>query len=521
VLRSYPRTNAYRLAPDARTFVRVEGPEISTERIFVGDLLTGKERLRLASPAVDDTTEGGVALSPDGKKLALVERRKEILVRDSTTGALLATFPLPDTEWYTIGGQVYWRYHLSFSADARTLLLASGSGAIHRWDLATRRELPRLKKHLGEATAAHAPADGRTVISTGDDGVIRIWDAATGHQTQEPESYVGRTHAAFSPSGKLAAVGDAQGRIDLWNVPEGTLARRLTQGGPAATKLAFTPDGRSLAVACADRRVRFWDVATGKEGKPLVAADQNLGWTGALAFSPDGRLLCVCDYRYQLRLYELATGKTRWSGRSITACFSPDGKTVAASTGSITGREEAALDLAFFDTETGKLRKEVSFQAAGEVGSPSKVLTAACYAPDGRTLALAPLGGSVCLCDTRTGRVRKRFQAVPIPRPADNDPLSREAAHRIRYSILVRELAFSPDGRRLASSGDDGAVRIWDASTGKKVLELQGHERVTNRLAFSPDGKTILSSGDDGQVYLWSLREGGPRETEGRSRPSP
>jgi WD40 repeat protein len=75
---------------------------------------------------------------------------------------------------------------------------------------------------------------------------------------------------------------------------------------------------------------------------------------------------------------------------------------------------------------------------------------------------------------------------------------------------LVRCLAFSPDGRRLATGDAEGAVKLWDVRTGLEVLSLQAHDRAVNGVAFSPDGRLLYTAGADRTVKVW---DGTPQDT--------
>ena len=66
-------------------------------------------------------------------------------------------------------------------------------------------------------------------------------------------------------------------------------------------------------------------------------------------------------------------------------------------------------------------------------------------------------------------------------------------------------MVFSPDGKLLATSGEDGTTRLWDTN-GKQIATLKGHQGSVRSVVFSPDGKQIATSGDDGTARLWQLR---------------
>ncbi|NUL26300.1 WD40 repeat domain-containing protein [Streptomyces lunaelactis] len=111
------------------------------------------------------------------------------------------------------------------------------------------------------------------------------------------------------------------------------------------------------------------------------------------------------------------------------------------------------------------------------------------FSRDGRTIATAGEDGTARLWDASTGRTRKTLTG---------------------HTDTVRLVAFSPDGRTLATAGEDGTARLWDTTTGRTRTTLTGHKDTVYSVAFSPDGRTLATAGEDGTARLW--------DTAGRTR---
>lgn len=486
-VRSLPIEDVFLLTPDARFGVRFD----KSRGLRFIDTRSGEETGRLNVVARHNGFENGVAFSPDGKALAVVDQNKEVQVRGFPDGKLIFSAPLPASAKRSIPGGDYWEYQLSFP-DRRTLMLGTSGGVIHRWDLAAGKEVPALRRHIGAVAGVHAAPEGKSIVTTGSDGAIRRWDRQTGRELSEPAGYLGRTHAVYSPDGRYVAVGDTRGRLELWNARIGRLLRVLQQEGPAITKLAVSSAGSLLAAARADNTVHFWTLPAAEEPRLLRCGEEhNLRHVWNMHFSPDGRRLLIADGRYHARLWEVATGKVYWRSRFGSAVFSPDGGTLAM--------VYVGPYLNLLDASSGKTLARLRQDTNVPEGLGS--VPAMAFSPDGKHLAQAING--VYLCDARTGATIHHFQAADKPRGASKADLS--LAGKVGEGG-VHGLAFSPDGRWLATSGWDGSVRLWEVATRRQVLRFDGHAGDVRQIAFDICSRTLLSCGEDSQAYLWSLR---------------
>jgi Tol biopolymer transport system component len=293
---------------------------------------------------------------------------------------------------------------------------------------------------------------------------------------------------AFAPDGATIAT------MQDWRV-----ALRDTEGragapsfldhrGPALA-LAFAPGGRSLAVGGVEPDILLYDLGARGPGQAL---GMPIRWAGALAFSPDGRILAAASYLdHEILLWDLAAGRERARLRgheSPVTClaFAPDGRSLASG-----GESDRAIVL--WDPATGRPRRRL--------GLPPVPVFCLVYSPDGHWLASN---------DDRDGRVRLWDLEG---RREDRSIASRSCHAR-------NSLAFSPDGRMLATAGHDGVVRLWALSTGTELRRVgEPGDRLTG-VAFSPDGRMLAATGLDADIRLWLLADPFGAEIPGGSRPT-
>jgi RNA polymerase sigma-70 factor (ECF subfamily) len=438
-------------------------PSVVRTEIRLWDIETG-ERVRDVNHP-EEIGFGDVALSPDGRKMAVVNF-SGLRILDFATVKPQWTVPLPG----------WWGRPVAFSSDGR-------------------------------------------LVALGEQNAVAIFEVATGRRLHHDESTpVGRVGAVgWSPSGDRLATGHTDGFVRVWDAATGKLiwqkllAPIISSGGRAADPkhVGFSRDGK-LLVAAGHRDypsdsgkgiVVVYETATGKVGREIPR-----GWLRLTAPAPDGRTIVVANDVSVVGI-ETVTGQPRWRTPTVNK---PD-----------TYVEPAALqfeanskwfDVALkdgnvvrFDVLTG--REQRRFLADGLTPEQRKaarprdpVLSAAAFSADCRTMASFSAGWT-SLWDVEAGTLRRKIQ----------NPRSKGCV-----------LALAPDGRTVAATdlrsdedfGED-EIRLYDVETGDPVLTLDPADDRADVLAFSPDGTRLLTGSERGSAIVWDVRRG-----QGPSRPN-
>jgi WD40 repeat protein len=300
--------------------------------------------------------------------------------------------------------------------------------------------------------------------------------------------------------------------------------------GASVLSVAFSPDGKLLASAADDKTIRLGDVNTGRQIRVLTGHRLRVN---LISFSPDGRYLASASDDRTVRIWEVNTGhelaKLDHDGAVVALAFSPDGHILATACGYGNACEKAPIN--FFDPSTGGVVRKLNGNRKG--------IHSLAFASDGRVLASAGYDGTVRLWDVSAGSELRQFQ-LKSPRYAYSVTFSPEGSllaveddttvHLLEPASLKelrtldrpigRHLAFSPDGRWLASSGGNPLLVVWDIRTWAATRSGFNESVASPQAEFSPDGH-FLAQAYYNVIRLLDATTFRPVRTFGRFAPRP
>jgi WD40 repeat protein len=500
----YQQANSVAFSPDGRIMAVTQpgGPWLFN----VANPAHPVHMATLHVPAIGSDTHPqvvGLTFSPNGQTIAAGISTSTsnlpvgiVLLWNASTGALTGDIPEP-----------YLASSLAFTPDGQSLVIGTDAGEVDVWNVARRVKTAELQPFVCVtltcgSTVAVSP-NGRLIAfaaQQGDNDVVKVWSVATGKViTTLSSGAAGLSAIAFSPNGTQLAASDEGGVVRLWDVTVSAPVEVGTFSGHRypVEHIAFSPNGDTLASSSDDGTIDLWNT----QGTLLGGlANTSI----AVAFSPDGRTLALSTRAasgYVIAMYAMPTRTLirQLPVPGIAAlAFSPDGTTLAVAI-----RSPSLGPVEMVDVATGKVTGTFRTGFAPLVNGNTSGINSIAFSPDGTLLAVsATESTTIQMWSTTTLQQVASFSDT------------QETTYPAALGGGVFALAFSPNGRLLATAGIDGVIRVYNVPGFSLADAFRGVDS-TDALAFSPDGRLLALGNNTGDVYLFSVPSGTAIKTLG------
>jgi WD40 repeat protein len=450
-------------APDGESFLSFEG---WGDKVNLRQTSDGKLIRTIVSGSQEGIIFDSVAFSPGGKTLALGGGNGRVQIRKVEDGSLIETVEHPCSV-----------EQVAFSSDGQILVSMCQNESVRLWRV---DDGALLQSFQGESVNEFevSPDGNLMAYSTMEKlYLVNIKDGKAIHQLQLK---YGADELAFTPDGLILASGSVDG-VRLWQVKDGALLQTL-EHDTIVDSLTFTPDGRVL-ISVSNGIIHFWNV---EDGAHIKTFGGFVGSVSDAVFSPDGKILASGSNDGTLSLWQVNMGSLERTieghAEWVTSVdFSSDGKMLASASGDGAVRLWRVDDGSLIDTFPPGVPK---------FGFTNSFVMDVEFSPDDAQVASA-ITNNVFLWKT-----------------GNENPIIK-----LRHKEYVDSIAFSPDGRLIATGSRDSHVYLWNVQDGQLSSTLAGHADMVESVAFSPDGQRLASGSVDGAVCIWRVQDGALEKT--------
>jgi WD40 repeat protein len=298
---------------------------------------------------------------------------------------------------------------------------------------------------------------------------------------------------AWSPDSRKIASASADKTVHIWNAGSKNPTHIYREHSRAVYAVAWSSDGNRIASGSADTTVQVWHPQSGRRYFTYRGFSREVS---AVAWSPRDSYLAAGSWDATIQVRQSANGSKllTYQGHSSpvhTLAWSPattpltpeEGwRIVSASGDPIHANKDNTVQI---------WRVHPAQQSAHAQPAPGAELLHdehfhyvcdIAWSPDGTKLASASADTSVHIWDAQTGSTILTYRG---------------------HSSKVNAVTWSPDGQRIASASDDGTVQVWQIATGETILTYRGHTKEVQSVAWAPNGKRIASAGNDATVQVW------------------
>lgn len=497
--------------------------------------VTTKANEKNLGPTLKDYSQ--IRISPDGRFLALSENYL-VKLFDVATGRELVQLKVPNTGAFTSqGAEFSGNAFIAFTQDSNRLATGGLDTPTTLWDTASGKQLLRMNARTNMAYNVRFSADGQQLASGG----RTRWDLRTGRGLRITSGMSEGTYSWPSPDGRLIAIRKANSSVvTILETPSGRQLHTFTPSGSAGSvdRIRFSKDSTKVFVihgAIFDQAsstvtpgsymtgsgVKVWDVKSGKEFRTLAMNEMPADAVPA----DDGRTLALLGSMGEISLWDIEAGAKL---RDLST--NPMKNLTNMTTGGMpmpNPRSKGSMPvMPNLSDLSAVLTNTMASVSAGTMG---RTVTSIVFSADGRLLASGGLESKsnfdlAAMMSGAMGQPSKGQNKKNQPDPQDFmknmkfeatgrvvlwDPSSGREVGTLRgHGKGISQVAFSRDGKFLASASTDNTIRIWDVNSQRELRTMVGHTAAIESMDFSPDSQLLASASDDGGTFLWDARTG-------------